>query len=1015
MATRARQRRSVPQRTPTSADDGNAEVGCFCGFGRARSVRTLSASGAAGGLPLPAPDFAAGGGAIVARTAAPRATRVASEANFDIVIKQGYLVKQGAVVRNWKRRYFVLTGVSLTYYASDESDGPCGTIALADVTGVRVGSLPNHMFDVRTEQRDFRMMAESDVGRMEWLKAIAKALTRPSDASRLLQRASEYARDGKVSAATRDEVAGLLAEGTDEGAVRAQQVLDAAFPPDTPEPAEAVALLLHQLGTVTRPQSIVNVLTRLRAVVAKVDCHPSVDSRITNICVAQQAVLDGRWTDEAAALLQSVLRRTVRRRKGGTEGDAWGARGVKGGRGGSRGSLTRRDTSKEALRQRVVTVTIDGCHSGEGGSPEATRPIATATGGADAAGVAGYGSDVDPASLEQLVRQMNAAARSPGCFFAKELSSVPEAVVGSYPACDSEAQIETHGAAGAAGSGLALSEEPDRERSERGLDIEAGEGLTRDADADESELTVSEVGELTEREDSSLDALAEVELNVPKFRQSDSFDEDFELGEHVGAGAYSTVHRATHRVLGLEMAVKVVTKARLDSRELALLHQEVDVMRRLKHPNIVHLEAFYEDADSFYIVTELCTGGELFDQIVKRHHYSETEARTIVRTLAKALRYCHANGIAHRDVKPENILLATPDPRTAVIKLVDLGFARPVTERGMATSCGTPSYVAPEVLKASASRRYGTPVDCWSLGVITYVLLAGYQPFEATTQANLFRLILKGRFVFDAPYWDNVSEEAMDLIRHLLVVNPAERFTAEQVLAHPWVSGASRSGSSSLGMVLAQMRLFNSRRRRTITRGYLEKRGRIVRAFRRRFFCLTCVDLQYYDDEGSSVPKGVIELCNVTRVGSERDEDGRETNIVLVTRTGRSFVLRATTETLSRTWRQLITTTIQQLDLMTKAHTAYRVKELDNAKALITMAKQWERMRDVKAADAVASPQQSRGDGGATAAATRDGRATAPIAIPVSGSAAPAKATAAGAGWGSSEHAPASASAPARV
>lgn len=204
-------------------------------------------------------------------------------------------------------------------------------------------------------------------------------------------------------------------------------------------------------------------------------------------------------------------------------------------------------------------------------------------------------------------------------------------------------------------------------------------------------------------------------------------------------------------------------------------------------------------------------------------HYSEQEAQSIVRTLARALAYCHKKGIVHRDLKPENILLSTADETTQVIKIADMGFARTVRPDGMETSCGTPSYVAPEILRGE---RYGNTVDMWSLGVISFILLCGYAPFAASNQAKLFRAICRGTFRFASPYWDTISAGAKDLISKLLVVDPAERFTADQVLAHPWVAHRANASNFMLSGVLKQLRRYNTRRRQVIKRGFLVKRVR---------------------------------------------------------------------------------------------------------------------------------------------------------------------------------------------
>jgi serine/threonine protein kinase len=216
-----------------------------------------------------------------------------------------------------------------------------------------------------------------------------------------------------------------------------------------------------------------------------------------------------------------------------------------------------------------------------------------------------------------------------------------------------------------------------------------------------------------------------------------------------------------------------------------------------------------------------------------------------VATLASALAYLHARRVAHRDLKPENILLALPEggaDGAAAVKLGDLGFAKAVPPGGgLLTSCGTPSYVAPEILK-------GEPYDCacdmWSLGVILYILLCGYAPFASQNQAELFRAIVAGRVAFDSPAWDGVSPDARALVRRLLTTDPRRRATAADVLAAPWLHGAVPSGE--LAAARDAMRDFNAARRRVVRAGELTKRGAVVRSWKRRTFVLTPESLSYY-------------------------------------------------------------------------------------------------------------------------------------------------------------------------
>ena len=207
------------------------------------------------------------------------------------------------------------------------------------------------------------------------------------------------------------------------------------------------------------------------------------------------------------------------------------------------------------------------------------------------------------------------------------------------------------------------------------------------------------------------------------------FDNTYTFGRQLGSGAYSTVHVCTERKTQQEFAVKVILKKGLPAAESKNLRLEVSLMQESRHSNIVEFVGFYDEPAAFYIVTELMTGGELLERIVKKKHYNEAEARHVVRTVARTLGYCHAHGIVHRDLKPENILLSDNTPE-ATVKLADFGFAKRLATakdggqvaNSLWTACGSPSYVAPEILSGKA---YGSAVDLWSLGVITYILLCG--------------------------------------------------------------------------------------------------------------------------------------------------------------------------------------------------------------------------------------------------------------------------------------------------
>ncbi|ESO93820.1 hypothetical protein LOTGIDRAFT_228585 [Lottia gigantea] len=220
--------------------------------------------------------------------------------------------------------------------------------------------------------------------------------------------------------------------------------------------------------------------------------------------------------------------------------------------------------------------------------------------------------------------------------------------------------------------------------------------------------------------------------------------------------------------------------------EEEMLQNEVAILRKVKHPNIILLVEEFETKENVYLVMELVKGGDLFDAISNSTKYTEQDASGMIYNLAGALKYLHSLNIVHRDIKPENLLVCDHGDESKSLKLGDFGLATEVNDV-LYTVCGTPTYVAPEVLAESG---YGVKIDIWSAGVITYILLCGFPPFVSKNdiQEELFDQILEGKFEFIQPYWDDVSDSAKELISNMLVIDPEHRYTAEQVLQHPWVA-----------------------------------------------------------------------------------------------------------------------------------------------------------------------------------------------------------------------------------
>eukprot|EP01125_Pyxidicula_operculata_P012399 TRINITY_DN4070_c0_g1_i2.p1 TRINITY_DN4070_c0_g1~~TRINITY_DN4070_c0_g1_i2.p1 ORF type:complete len:331 (+),score=62.65 TRINITY_DN4070_c0_g1_i2:49-993(+) len=255
------------------------------------------------------------------------------------------------------------------------------------------------------------------------------------------------------------------------------------------------------------------------------------------------------------------------------------------------------------------------------------------------------------------------------------------------------------------------------------------------------------------------------------------------FGEEIGRGGFSVVREATSKSTSEKFAVKIVDKTQI-SDDIKLLKREIDIMKSVEHPNILRMIEIFEDEQHVYIVMELVDGSELFDRIVEKGYYSERNAVHLISQILQAVQYLHSKGIAHRDLKPENLLCSGSDANETV-KIADFGLSKIFSETDLlSTSCGTPGYVAPEVLLAES---YDKSVDLWGVGIITYILLAGYPPFFADSDTALFEKIMNADYDFEDECWDDVSDAAKDFITHLLVKDPLDRYTADQALSHPWL------------------------------------------------------------------------------------------------------------------------------------------------------------------------------------------------------------------------------------
>jgi calcium-dependent protein kinase len=289
--------------------------------------------------------------------------------------------------------------------------------------------------------------------------------------------------------------------------------------------------------------------------------------------------------------------------------------------------------------------------------------------------------------------------------------------------------------------------------------------------------------------------------------------------EPLGSGGFGVVYKCRHRDTKQTRAVKVIPTKKIKNMDTFL--QEIHIMQKLDHPNVLKLYEYFVEDEDVFLVTEICKGGELFDRIVEKEFYPEPEAAQIFEQILRAVNYIHSQGIAHRDIKPENFLFETKDD-DATLKIIDFGLSKildkskqaactkcqhyskkqKLADLGkMSTKAGTPCYISPEVLTGN----YGIECDMWSVGCMLYILLVGYPPFEGDDDYELCQSILKGRVEFDGEEWDAVSKEAKQLITSL-ICKPEKRLSAEEALQHKWLrknlkprQGAAEAAKAAFG------------------------------------------------------------------------------------------------------------------------------------------------------------------------------------------------------------------------
>jgi calcium-dependent protein kinase len=259
----------------------------------------------------------------------------------------------------------------------------------------------------------------------------------------------------------------------------------------------------------------------------------------------------------------------------------------------------------------------------------------------------------------------------------------------------------------------------------------------------------------------------------------------YRIGKVLGSGAFGEVRLCLHKDTQTQRAVKVLRKNLLDEKEMDMLKNEISILKDMDHPNIVKMYEFLEDEKRIYIVTEICKGGELFDEILNRSKFDEKDGAIVMKQLLSAINYCHKKNIVHRDLKPENMLLEQ-DKDLEKLKIVDFGTSLSFDpDRALDEKLGTAYYIAPEVIKKS----YNEKCDLWSCGVIMYILLSGEPPFNDPKADNeaIMKKVEKGKYDVTKGIWKTVSKEAKDLIKKLLTYKHEDRISAEEALQHPWI------------------------------------------------------------------------------------------------------------------------------------------------------------------------------------------------------------------------------------
>lgn len=268
--------------------------------------------------------------------------------------------------------------------------------------------------------------------------------------------------------------------------------------------------------------------------------------------------------------------------------------------------------------------------------------------------------------------------------------------------------------------------------------------------------------------------------------QGETFNRDFEIQEFIAKGTFAKVSKCVERDTGCIFAVKVF-HAGDDVYDKERIDSEIEIWRTLRHRNIVHLHNSFYECSTIWVVLEFVDGKTLFDDLVNGTDFSEEESRMIMQQIIEALDYLHRRRIVHRDIKADNIILQKANGKTTV-KLTDFGLARRLPRDSDVITCdveGAPLYLAPETILADP---VGTAVDIWACGVVLFLLLVGHPPFWQSDDKKLMSMIVGGRYHMAARYWNQVSDDAIDLVKRMLVIHPEKRVTALKALNHPWIT-----------------------------------------------------------------------------------------------------------------------------------------------------------------------------------------------------------------------------------